>query len=81
MDKTNMGFANRCLPMRIANQAGWVILNDRPLRAKWLGHAGASAVVIECEGNPPQPAISHFGEGILTFTIPFLFGPRLECLC
>jgi Family of unknown function (DUF6065) len=73
MNETRNGFANRCLPMRIASQAGWLVLNDRPIRARWLGHALPSAVVIECTGDPPYAAISHFGEGILTFTIPFLF--------
>jgi Family of unknown function (DUF6065) len=82
MNQTNKGFANRCLPMRIASQAGWVVLNDRPIRAKWLGHTSPSAVVIESTGAPPCAAISHFGEGILTFRIPFLFrtGPGLALL-
>jgi hypothetical protein len=73
MNETRSGFANRCLPMRIASQAGWVILNDRSLRARWSGHVSADSVAIECAGSPPYAAISHFGEGILTFTIPFLF--------
>jgi hypothetical protein len=73
MNKTNRGFANRCLPMRIASQAGWMVLNDRTVRAKWDGGAHPSAVVIEQTGNPPFAAISHFGHGILTFLIPFLF--------
>lgn len=73
MAETNSGFASRCLPMRIGNQAGWLILNDRPIRAKWLGGARPDSVVLEQSGDAPYPALSHFGEGILTFTIPFLF--------
>ena len=73
MNRTTSSFANRCLPMRIANQAGWVVLNNRPLRAKWLGGVAPSEVVLEHTGNSPYAAITHFGEGILTFTIPFLF--------
>jgi Family of unknown function (DUF6065) len=73
MNKTNSSFANRCLPMRIAGQAGWVILNDRPIRAKWSGGTGPNEVLIESTGAPPHAAISHFGEGILTFSIPFVF--------
>jgi uncharacterized protein DUF6065 len=73
MNQTNRDFANRCLPMRIANQAGWVVLNDLPFRAKWIGGAGADAIVFEYSGDPPYGAISHFGEGVLTFTVPFLF--------
>jgi len=78
MNQTNSGFANRCLPMRIADQAGWVILNDRPLRARWSGGMGPDAVVIEHTGAPPHAAISHFGEGILTFSLPFLFRTPLK---
>jgi hypothetical protein len=68
--------------MRIADQAGWVILNDRPIRAKWLGDAGPNAVLIEHTGAEPYAAVSHFGEGILTFFIPFLFRtpPRIALL-
>ena len=73
LNRTRSGFANRCLPMRIANQAGWVVLNDRPLRARWSGGADPSAVLVEPTGAPPHAATSHFGEGILTFLIPFLF--------
>jgi hypothetical protein len=73
MKQTTAGYANRCLPMRIASQAGWVVLNNQSLRAKWLGGAGPDRVVIEHTDDPLCPAISHFGEGILTFTIPFLF--------
>jgi hypothetical protein len=73
MSQSNKSFANRCLPMRMANQAGWNIVNGRKLRAKWLGGSAANQVLIENTGDPPHPAISHFGEGILTFLIPFLF--------
>ena len=70
MEETNKRFAYRCLPMRIATQAGWVLLNDRPLRATWLGTATENAVVIEQTGDPPHAAFSHFGDGILTFALP-----------
>jgi hypothetical protein len=73
MDQTDRGFANRCLPMLMANQAGWTVLNDRPLRAMWIGSSGLDSVVIEPTGDPPYAALSHFGHGILTFTLPFLF--------
>jgi hypothetical protein len=73
MNQTNSQFANRCLPMRIAGQAGWFILNDRLVRAKWSGGTSPKDVLIENTGSAPYAAISHFGEGILTFSIPFLF--------
>jgi hypothetical protein len=73
MNETNQGFANRCLPMRMASQSGWVVLNDKPLRAMWNGGSEAGALVIEGAGEPSGTAVSHFGHGILTFPIPFLF--------
>lgn len=73
MNQSDQRFANRCLPMLMANQAGWLILNDRRLRAKWLGNARIDNVVVETAGKPPYAALSHFGHGILTFTLPFLF--------
>ena len=73
IDQTTRSFANRCLPMHIANQAGWFVLNDRALRAIWRGGIASDAVVIEQMGSPPFSALSHFGHGILTFTMPYLF--------
>ncbi len=73
MDDSQRGFANRCLPMRIANQLGWFILNDRAVRARWTGSREPDGVEIEQSLDSPPSAISHFGEGILTFTLPFLF--------
>jgi hypothetical protein len=64
MNQSRQGFANRCLPMRIASQAGWMVLNDCTFRAKWLGGAQSGDVVIEHTGDPPYAAITHFGEGI-----------------
>lgn len=66
--------ARRCLPMLIANQAGWLILNKTPVRATWTGEPGLNAITIEGAGTLDHAgAISHFGSGILTFTIPYLF--------
>lgn len=70
---TQKQFAARCLPMHIANQGGWLILNDQTLRAKWLGGAAADEVIVEWSGQDTCAARAHFGEGILTFICPFLF--------
>jgi hypothetical protein len=74
---TDGGFAKRCLPLLIANQAGWTIHNDRPVRAVWRGGATIQDVVLDVSGDPPHAATSHFGHGILTFAIPFLFRTSL----
>jgi hypothetical protein len=74
MDNTHERFAYRCLPMLLANQAGWFVLNSHNFRAYWDGTEGLSGVsIIYLDGKPPFPATSMFGLGIVTFTIPYLF--------
>lgn len=74
MSDTRDGFANRCLPLLIANQAGWHILGRDTIRAVWDGGKGLKSLTIErLEGEGTPYAISHFGHGIVTFTLPFLF--------
>lgn len=72
MDATPQRFAVRCLPLTIANAAGWEILNPVAFSAVWDGGTGLDAVRIEAEGGKPI-AVSHFGSGILTFHIAGLF--------
>jgi hypothetical protein len=74
MDDSQNRFAYRCLPLLIANQSGWWILNSQPIRAWWTGGWDPSCVRVEClDGADRCPASGHFGEGVLTFTLPFLF--------
>jgi hypothetical protein len=74
MDATPDRFANRCLPLRIAAQAGWFILNSHALRVTWNGGNDTSDIEIESlDGEEALPASSHFGSGILTWNLPFLF--------
>ncbi len=71
---TNQHFANRCLPLLIANQSGWFVMNSHRLRAVWTGGDQPSSLEVEyLEGSPPYPALSHFGYGILTWHLPYLF--------
>lgn len=74
MDATPSRFANRCLPLRIAAQAGWLVLNSHALRVTWNGGNDTSDVEIESlDGEEVTFASSHFGSGILTWQLPFLF--------
>ncbi len=74
MDSSQQHVANRCLPLLIANQSGWWVLNNQPIRATWTGGWDRSCVRIEClDGAEKCSAAAHFGEGVLTFTLPFLF--------
>lgn len=74
MDATVERFANRCLPMLIANQAGWMLLSSHTLLATWNGGDHPSHLSVEyLSGSAPFPASSHFGYGILTWRLPYLF--------
>ena len=74
MQATDRSFANRCLPLLIANQAGWFLLSSHTVRATWTGGDDISSLRLDyLNGMPPYPAVSHFGHGILTWNIPYLF--------
>ncbi|MDX2137452.1 MAG: DUF6065 family protein [Chloroflexota bacterium] len=75
MDETRMRFAYRCLPLLIANQHGWLILNDQKFKAEWNGGEDMTATRIKWAkgSHEPYSALSHFGHGIITFSIPYLF--------
>jgi hypothetical protein len=74
MDGSQQRFAYRCLPLLIANQAGWWVMNSHPIRAVWTGGWDKTCVKIQSlDGEANIPASGHFGEGVLTFNLPFLF--------
>lgn len=74
MDATHDRFAYRCLPLLIANQSGWVALNTHAVLVTWDGGHSKESIRIETlRGEGPCPASSHFGHGVLTWTLPYLF--------
>lgn len=73
MDVTTNGWANRCLPLRIANQAGWFILNDEEFEVTWDGSLKLDAVRFKWGARRSRFACSMFGFGMVTWTIPYLF--------
>jgi hypothetical protein len=74
MDATPERFAYRCLPLAIANQAGWIVLNPVTFSACWDGGPGLEAVAITfASGQADARVLSHFGSGTFTIGIPFLF--------
>ncbi len=74
MDATRERFAYRCLPMLIANQSGWFVLGVHKISAVWDGGDSTEALSIEyVDGILPRYASSHFGHGILTFTMTHIF--------
>lgn len=74
MDATTGRFAYRCLPLVIANQAGWCIHSPCDFTARWNGGPHASDVSVTfAEGLTETRAFGHFGVGVLTFSLPYLF--------
>ena len=72
MDKTNEEYAYRCLPLNIANQHGWAIYPKKDIVAGWNGDLSTYKEGVTVYNNPDNLALSHFGYGILTFSLPFL---------
>jgi hypothetical protein len=69
-------WANRCLPLLMANQAGWTILNQYAFEAVWDGGAATESTTVRFDledVGTPAPVQSHFGYGIVTWAVPFLF--------
>jgi hypothetical protein len=76
MEATSKRYANRCLPLLIANQYGWVIHNTHFIRVTWDGRPDVDGISVHYKDHPhglPCPASSHFGHGVLTFTLNYLF--------
>jgi Family of unknown function (DUF6065) len=73
MEETTDRYANRCLPLLLANQAGWLILNEEDVDVTWTGGIDKTALSITAAGRGAEVPVSHFGYGILTWHIPFLF--------
>jgi len=75
MNATTERYANRCLPLLMANEAGWVLLNAHRFEATWSGDDHAAGLTIDYGAAPPPPnerSDSTFGYGIFTFRIPYL---------
>jgi Family of unknown function (DUF6065) len=76
MDRTNDRFAYRCLPLLMANQNGWCIINKHQVRVIWNGKDKKEDLSVTCLSGPdgfPCPAVSHFGSGIVTWHLNYLF--------
>jgi hypothetical protein len=73
MSESPQRFAYRCLPLNIANQNGWWILSPCDFSAYWYGGTSKMDIEIRYAGEIDNRICSHFGEGVLTFTLPYLF--------
>lgn len=73
MDQTHEAFAYRCLPLNLANQNGWWITCPVSFDIYWYGSAGTRDIEIRFENEVHPYVSSHFGSGVLTFSVPYLF--------
>lgn len=77
MDATPGKFAYRCLPLVMANQAGWVVRSPISFKASWNGGIDLDTLTLEFGKDGPESATkqvaSNFGMGIITFRIPWIF--------
>ncbi len=73
MTATREHFAYRCLPMSIANEYGWMILSDQAVKILWNGSQDSSGMRIFSSAQSRNTPISHFGSGVVTWPIPYLF--------
>lgn len=73
MDSADQRHPYRCLPLNIANQNGWILTCPTEFEVFWYGGPAIADLEIRFLG-PSDPAISsHFGSGVLTFSVPYLF--------
>src|SRR5579871_6549533 len=73
MDRLPEAFAYRCLPLNIANSHGWEVACSRDFTARWDGGGEREAIVIKGDDSAGELPITHFGHGVLTFPVHFLF--------
>ncbi|WP_116210842.1 DUF6065 family protein [Streptomyces olivoreticuli] len=73
LDRATLRHTYRCLPLRVANQNGWWILNNSTFTVRWNGGDATEDLTVRyAREDAPAPAMSHFGHGILTFHVPYL---------
>lgn len=77
MEAYGHGFAYRCLPMKVANQSGWVIKSPIGFDAVYNeGKSYLESVSFKFD-EPNHPAnnlfSSHFGRGVITLAMPYIF--------
>ncbi len=73
MDRTPESYAYRCIPLSAANSMGWEILNPVNCEFRWNGLTPHSQVFVYREREDRFAPRSHFGSGVVTWDLPFLF--------
>jgi len=73
MDRTPGKYAYRCTPLSAANTMGWELLNPVTCECLWNGLTPESQLVVYNESESRFAASSHFGSGMVTWHLPFVF--------
>jgi hypothetical protein len=73
MDRTPASYAYRCTPLSAANTMGWEILNPVNCEFRWNGLTPSQQVFVWREKELKFGPKSHFGSGVVTWELPFLF--------
>jgi hypothetical protein len=66
-------FAYQCPPLVLSNQWGWQVLCPVDLTVEWDGSRDRSGLRVEVEPTYVGAVKSQFGDGIVTFSPPWLF--------
>ena len=68
-ESSNQRFMLRCLHLVIAAQAGWFICTTEEIKFNCRNTKAPNGIEVSANSL----AISHFGENVLTFSIPFIW--------
>src|SRR5262249_29956471 len=66
-------YSYQCPPLTVANQWGWQILCPIDVVAAWDGTPDRAGVCFQIDSRYAMAIKSQFGEGIVTFSPPWLF--------
>ena len=73
MDRTPDRYAYRCVPLSAANTMGWEILSPVTCEFLWNGLTPPDQLFIYQLKKERFGPRSHFGSGVVTWELPFLF--------
>ncbi|MEJ8569470.1 DUF6065 family protein [Elongatibacter sediminis] len=73
MNRTPDRYAYRCIPLSAANTMGWEILNPVNCEFRWNGLTPHTQLFVYREKELRFGPKSHFGSGVVTWELPFLF--------
>ena len=76
MDESSGKYAYNCLPLVVANQLGWVVKAFYSFDVTWDGGNRKDSIKFsfdQSEQEMSQFVVSHFGQGIISFKLPWVF--------